>query len=78
MKIDVSMPDELVAFADEEARRRGTSRSGFLADLLKAEQVREQTRKYLDRHGWDVAENESGRREYQHQRVAEGYADDNW
>lgn len=78
MKIGVSIPDELVAFADEEARRRSTSRSGLLADLLKAEQVREQTRVYIDQHGWDVAEDESSWREHQRQRMAEDYADDEW
>jgi metal-responsive CopG/Arc/MetJ family transcriptional regulator len=78
MKIGVSIPDELVAFADDEARRRSTSRSGLLADLLKAEQVREQTRNYLDRHGWDVAEDEAGWRVYQRRRMAEGYAEDEW
>jgi metal-responsive CopG/Arc/MetJ family transcriptional regulator len=78
MKIGVSIPDELVAFADEEARRRSTSRSGLLADLLEAEQVREQTRIYLDQHGWDVAEEDSTWRDYQRRRMAEGYAEDEW
>lgn len=78
MKIGVSIPDELVTFADEEARRRKTSRSGLLADLLKAEQVREQTRKYLDQHGWDVADDESSWRDYQRRRMADGYAEDEW
>lgn len=78
MKIGVSIPDELVAFADEEARRRSTSRSGLLADLLKAEQVREQTRVYIDQHGWDVADDESSWREHQRRRMAEDYADDEW
>ena len=78
MKIGVSIPDELVAFADEEARRRSTSRSGLLADLLKAEQVREETRVYIDQHGWDVAEDEPSWREYQRRRIAEDYADDEW
>ncbi|MDA8021318.1 MAG: hypothetical protein MPN21_28125 [Thermoanaerobaculia bacterium] len=78
MKIGVSIPDELVAFADEEARRRSTSRSGLLADLLKAEQFRELTRVYIDQHGWDVADDESDWREYQHRRMAEDYADDEW
>ena len=78
MKIGVSIPDDLVAFADQEAQRRSTSRSGFLADLLKAEQVREQTRRYLDQHGWDVAEDESTWREYQRRQMAESYSDDEW
>ena len=64
-KIGVSLPEELVAFADEEAARRGISRSGLLASLLEAEQIREQTRQYLDKHGWDIAEDEQAWREYQ-------------
>ena len=59
MKIGVSLPDELVAFADQEAVRRRTSRSGLLAQLLQAARVREQTRKYLDRYGWDVVDDEA-------------------
>lgn len=78
MKIGVSIPDELVAFADEEAKRRSTSRSGLLAQLLEAEQLREQTRKYIDRYGWDVAEDEASWREHQARRMAEEYGDDEW
>ena len=78
MKIGVSLPEPLIAFADQEAKRRGTSRSGVLAQLLIAEQVREQTRRYLDRHGWDVVEDEATWREYQRGRMAEEYADDDW
>jgi metal-responsive CopG/Arc/MetJ family transcriptional regulator len=77
-KIGVSLPDDLIAFADREAERRGTSRSGLLADLLEAERVREQTRRYLDRHGWDVAEDETAWRKFQHRRMAEEYGDDAW
>ena len=78
MKIGVSLPAELIAFADQEADRRGTSRSGLLAELLRAEQVREQTRAYLDRYGWDVAEDDQAWRDYQRRRMAEEYADDEW
>ncbi len=78
MKIGVSIPDDLVAFADEEALRRRTSRSGLLAQLLQAERVREQTRRYLDRYGWDVVDDEPAWREYQRRRVAEEYSDDEW
>jgi metal-responsive CopG/Arc/MetJ family transcriptional regulator len=78
MKIGVSLPDDLIAFADQEAQRRGTSRSGLLAQLLEAEQVREQTRRYLDRYGWDVAEDEEQWRTYQKRRMQEEYADDDW
>lgn len=78
MKIGVSIPDKLVAFADEEAQRRGTSRSGLLAQLLEAEQVREATRAYIDRHGWDVVEEPDAWREYQRRRMAEEYRDDDW
>ncbi len=78
MKIGVSLPDELVAFADQEASRRGTSRSGLLAELLKAERVREQTVSYLDRYGWDIAEDDSAWREYQRRRMAEEYGNDEW
>lgn len=77
-KIGVSLPDELIAFADGEARQRGTSRSGLLAVLLGAERVRKQTREYLDRHGWDVAEDETSWRTYQQARTAQEYRDDEW
>ncbi len=78
MKIGVSLSDELLSFADKEARRRGTSRSGLLAQLLDAERVREQARRYMDRHGWDVVEDESSWRRYQRRRMAEEYRDDEW
>lgn len=78
MKVGVSLPEELIVFADREATRRGTTRSGLLAQLLKAEQVREQTRKYIDRHGWDVVEDESAWRGYQRRNTAQEYADDEW
>ncbi|HET7291181.1 MAG TPA: hypothetical protein VFM88_02025 [Vicinamibacteria bacterium] len=78
MKIGVSLPEDLIAFADREAGRRGTSRSGLLARLLEAERVREQTRRYLDEHGWDVTENEEAWRRYQKRRMAEQYSDDEW
>lgn len=78
MKIGVSLPDDLIAFADETARRRGTSRSELLAQLLEAERVREQTVAYLDRHGWDIVDDEAAWRRYQRQRTAEEYRDDEW
>jgi len=78
MKIGVSLPGTLVEFADEEAKRRGTTRSGLLASLLEAEKIREQTRRYLDSHGWDVADDEESWREYQRRRMAEEYRDDEW
>jgi len=78
MKIGVSLPDDLVQFADQVARRRRTSRSGLLARLLEAERVRQQTQEYLDRHGWDVADDEKAWRRYQQRRMAEEYADDEW
>jgi hypothetical protein len=78
MKIGVSLPEDLLAFADEEAERRGISRSGLLADLLRAEQVREQARRYLDRHGFDLAEDDEAWRRYQAKRMAEEYRDDEW
>ena len=78
MKIGVSIPENLIAFADEEAKRRGLSRSALLAQLIEAEKVREQTRRYLDRYGWDVAEDEEAWRAYQSRRMAEEYGDDEW
>ena len=50
----------------------------FSPRLLQAEQVREQTRRYLDQHGWDVAEDEKSWQEYQRRRMAVEYADDQW
>ena len=78
MKIGVSLPDELIAFADETTKRRGTSRSGLLAQLLEGERIREQTRGYLDRHGWDVCEDSEAWREYQRRRTKEEYDADEW
>jgi len=78
MKIGVSLPEDLIAFADEESKRRGTSRSGLLTQLLEAEQVREQTRRYLDRYGWDVTEDEEAWRRYQRRRMSEEYRADEW
>ena len=78
MKVGVSLPEDLIAFADQEATRRGTTRSGLLAELLRAEQVREQTRQYIDRHGWDIAEDDSAWREYQRHRTAQEYGSDEW
>jgi hypothetical protein len=78
MKIGVSLPEELVAFADEIASRQGTSRSGLLARLLQDERVRQQTQKYLDRYGWDVVDDEAGWRRYQRRRMAQEYRDDEW
>jgi len=78
MKIGVSLPEDLLAFADQAARRRGTSRSELLAHLLEAERVRQQTREYLDRHGWDVVDDETAWRRHQRRRMAEEYGDDDW
>ncbi len=78
MKIGVSIPEELIAFADKEAKRRGLSRSGLLAQLLEGEKVREQTRRYIDQYGWDVAEGEKAWRSHQKRRMAEEYSDDQW
>jgi len=78
MKIGVSLPEDLIAFADDAAARRGTSRSGLLADLLQAERVREQIGSYLDRYGWDIAEDDEAWREYQRHRMAAEYGDDEW
>ena len=78
MKIGVSLPDHRIQFANQTAELRGTTRSGLLAQLLEAEMVREQTRRYLDRYGWDVAEDEASWQEYQRRRMAEEYADDEW
>lgn len=76
MKVGVSIPEELLAFADEEAKRRGVSRSGLLAELLQAEKVRDETRRYIDQYGWDVAEDEESWRAHQRQRMAQEYGDD--
>ncbi|MDX1383443.1 MAG: hypothetical protein R3190_07360 [Thermoanaerobaculia bacterium] len=78
MKIGVSLPEELIAFADREAKRRGTSRSGLLAELLEAERARDRLYAYLDRHGWDVAEDSEAWRRYQRRRMAEEYGQDDW
>ena len=78
MKIGVSLSEDLIAFADEEAARRGTSRSGLIAQLLEAVRIEEKVRAYIDRHGWDVAEDEESWRTYQRARMAEEYGADEW
>ncbi len=78
IKIGVSLPESLIEFADEEAERRGTTRSGLLASLLEAEKIREQTRRYLDRYGWDVVEDTEAWREYRRRLASEAYRDDEW
>lgn len=78
MKIGVSLPKDLVAFADDVARRHRTSRSGLLARLLEAERVRQQTQQYLDRHGWDVTDDEAAWRRYQRRRMGREYRGDQW
>jgi metal-responsive CopG/Arc/MetJ family transcriptional regulator len=78
MKIGVSLSDDLIAFADDVARKRGTTRSGLLAELLEAERVRQKAQAYIDRHGWDVADDEAGWRRYQRRRMADEYRDDEW
>jgi metal-responsive CopG/Arc/MetJ family transcriptional regulator len=78
MKVGVSLPEALLAYADAEAKRRGTTRSGLLAALLEAERIREQVARYIDRHGWDVAEDDEAWRSYQRQRMAQEYGDDEW
>jgi metal-responsive CopG/Arc/MetJ family transcriptional regulator len=78
MKIGISLPANLLAFADEEARRRGTTRSGVLARLLEVEQIQAQVRRYIDQHGWDVADDEGQWRQYQQARMAEEYRADDW
>ncbi len=78
MKVGVSLPANLLAFADEEAERRGTTRSGLLAHLLEVEQTQTQVRSYIDKHGWDVADDEERWRQYQRARMAEEYRDDEW
>jgi hypothetical protein len=40
--------------------------------------VREKARRYIDRHGWDVAEDESSWRAYQRRRTEQEYGDDKW
>ena len=78
MKVGVSLPENLLAFADEEAQRRGTTRSGLLALLLEAEQIQARVRRYIDRHGWDVADDEGRWQQYQRARMAEEYPADDW
>ena len=78
MKIGVSLRKDLVAFADAAARRQRTTRSELLATLLEAERVRQQTQKYLDRHGWDVSDDDTAWRRYQRRRMAKEYRGDRW
>jgi hypothetical protein len=78
MKIGVSLPEDPVEFADEAARHQGTCRSELLARMLLAERVRRQTLEYLDRHGWDVADDEAAWHRYQRRGMAQEYRGDEW
>jgi metal-responsive CopG/Arc/MetJ family transcriptional regulator len=78
VKIGISLPEDLIAFADEAARRRGTSRSELLAHLLEAERMRQQVQEYLDRYGWDIVEDEVQWQRYQRHRMTEEYGGDDW
>lgn len=78
MKLGVSLPEDLVGFADDEAQRRGTTRSAYIATLLAAERVRSQVQEYIDRHGWDISESDQRWRSHQRRRMKEEYGDDQW
>ena len=78
MQVGVILPEELLAFADQEARRRGITRSRLVAELLEAERVRQQLRSYLNRHGWDVVEDGASWRRHQARSMAAEYPDDLW
>ncbi len=78
VKVGVSLPEALIAFADEEAERRGTTRSGLLAALLEQERVRLQAARYFELHGWDVGEEDDAWREYQRASAAREYGGDEW
>jgi metal-responsive CopG/Arc/MetJ family transcriptional regulator len=78
VKVGISLSDDLLAFADAEAKRRNTTRSGLVAQLLEAERIRGQVRRYIDEHGWDIAEDEEASRARQRRRMAEEYGADEW
>jgi hypothetical protein len=59
-------------------KRHGTIRSRLLAQFLEAEQIQTKVRQYIDKHGWDVADDEGRWRQYQQTRMAEEYCDDDW
>jgi hypothetical protein len=40
--------------------------------------VRERARRYLDRHCWDITEDDEAWRDYQRRRTAEEYGDEDW
>lgn len=47
-------------------------------DWLRPEQVGERLCSYLDRHGWDLTDDEATRRAYQRRQMALEYQDDSW
>ncbi len=49
-KVTISLPGELVSYADSLARERGSTRSAVISDLLEEKQKRE--RDELARHGY--------------------------
>lgn len=46
--------------------------------LLGDELVRRRVRRYIDAHGWDIAEDDEAWREVQRRRTAEEYGADEW
>lgn len=45
---------------------------------LEAEKIQAQIRRYIDQHGWAVADDEGHWRQYQQARMAEEYRDEDW
>lgn len=46
--------------------------------LLEAQQLQAQVRRYINEHGWDVADDEAQWRQYQQAKMAEEYGADDW
>jgi len=58
--------------------RRGVQPRLVLPNPFEEAQIQAQVRRYIDQHGWDIADDEGRWRQYQQTRMAEEYRADDW
>jgi len=78
MRIAITLSDDLLAYADSEAERRGTTRSGLLSELLAEAKLQGERMAPISQHSWPSVEEEAAWRTYQRARMASEYAEDDW
>ena len=78
MRVQLSLPEDLVSWMDSARESRGLTRSAYVEDLLRAEQIKGRVEAYLERYGWDVAGNEAAWRQHQAERMGQEYSNDEW